>query len=996
VVREPDQDELIDRWTLVGDELDLVSRKRGATRLGFALLLRFYVERGRFPRGRSEIPDAAIDYVACQVGVERTEIAFYEWTGRTIEYHRAQIRMALGFRECSVSDADVIAQWLVEHVTQVERSADRVREHLLAECRRRQLEPPTTGRIDRVVRSALSRGEDVLFARVTSHLPDQVRQRLAALIESTGREDAELEDDGTVVLASIRSDPGNVSLNTMLTEIAKLQTVREVGVPTEAFADVAPKIVTAWRGRAAVESPSHLREHPSQVTLTLLAALLYCRCREITDTLVELLCSTVHRINARAEVRVTNELIKEFKRVTGKENLLFRVAEATVDAGDKLVRDTVYPVAPQAVLRDLVAEFKSSGSTYQRTVKATLKSSYTNHYRTGLIKLLSVLEFRSNNTMHRPVLDALELVSKYAGANLRCYPLDVAVPVHRGLYGDWQELVYQTDQRGRRRVVRMVYEICTFQALRDQLRCKEIWVVGADKWRNPAEDLPLDFEQRRIEHYGALRKPLDPSEFIDELREEMRTELEALHAGLSECSWLDIAERRQGAIKLTPLPPVAEPRNLRKLKNQVQTRWGVVPLIDILKETVLRTGCLRAVTSVADRGGLPENVLSERLLLAIYSYGTNTGIRAVAAGAHGHGEDEIRYARRRYLSAEAARRIAIEIANATFAARRTTIWGQSSTAIASDSTHFGAFDQNIFTEFHSRYGRRGVLIYWSVEKNSVVIHSQLLNCSASEVHAMIDGAIHHGTEMVVDANYVDTHGQSEIGFGVTKLLGFELLPRIKRINKVKLYRPAAGEPDLWPGGKPALTRPINWTTIAEQYDQMMKYATAIRTGTASTEAILRRFMKANAAHPTYQAMIELGRAQKTVFGPLPAQSRTSAGDQRGPQRGRVLEPRQLGHLLRQELRDRVQPTRRTRDERVVPQNLPSSHGLYQRADDSGRPGRPRLGRRPHRRGRTWPDPIILAARSALRRSETRHEHPTRADRTAVRLMNPQLNMPIRK
>lgn len=273
------------------------------------------------------------------------------------------------------------------------------------------------------------------------------RQRLLALVERDGDEDGQI-DDGATVLASIRSDPGNVSLNTMLAEIAKLEAVRAVGVPAEAFADVAPKIVTAWRGRAAVESPSHLREHPPQVTLTLLAALLFCRCREITDTLVELLCSTVHRINARAEVRVTNELIKEFKRVTGKENLLFRVAEATVDAGDMLVRDTVYPVAPQAVLRDLVAEFKSSGPTYQRTVKATLRSSYTNHYRAGLIKLLSVLQFCSNNTTHRPVLDAVELVSKYAGANLRYYPLDVVVPVHRGLAGDWAELVYHTDQRG--------------------------------------------------------------------------------------------------------------------------------------------------------------------------------------------------------------------------------------------------------------------------------------------------------------------------------------------------------------------------------------------------------------------------------------------------------------------------------------------------------------------------------------------------------------------
>jgi hypothetical protein len=90
----------------------------------------------------------------------------------------------------------------------------------------------------------------------------------------------------------------------MLTEIAKLEVVRAVGLPAEVFADVAPRVVTAWRARAAVESPSHLRGHSPEVTVTLLAALLYCREREITDTLVELLISTVHRINARAEVRM--------------------------------------------------------------------------------------------------------------------------------------------------------------------------------------------------------------------------------------------------------------------------------------------------------------------------------------------------------------------------------------------------------------------------------------------------------------------------------------------------------------------------------------------------------------------------------------------------------------------------------------------------------------------------------------------------------------------
>lgn len=98
----------------------------------------------------------------------------------------------------------------------------------------------------------------------------------------------------------------------------------------------------------------------------------------------------------------------------------------------------------------------------------------------------------------------------------------------------------------------------------------------------------------------------------------------------------------------------------------------------------------------------------------------------------------------------------------------------------------------------------------------------------------------------------------------TRLLNFDLLPRIKRINKVKLYRPVAGEADAYPRLTPALTSPIRWELIAQQYDQMIKYATAIRTRTASTEAILRRFTR-NASHRTYAAMLEVGRAQKTIF-----------------------------------------------------------------------------------------------------------------------------------
>ncbi|MFG6198299.1 Tn3 family transposase [Nonomuraea sp. JJY05] len=54
-------------------------------------------------------------------------------------------------------------------------------------------------------------------------------------------------------------------------------------------------------------------------------------------------------------------------------------------------------------------------------------------------------------------------------------------------------------------------------------------------------------------------------------------------------------------------------------------------------------------------------MLFERLLLLIYAYGTGTGIRAVAAGDHPHTQDDLRHARRRYLTVEACREVGLNV-----------------------------------------------------------------------------------------------------------------------------------------------------------------------------------------------------------------------------------------------------------------------------------------------------------------------------------------------
>jgi TnpA family transposase len=54
---------------------------------------------------------------------------------------------------------------------------------------------------------------------------------------------------------------------------------------------------------------------------------------------------------------------------------------------------------------------------------------------------------------------------------------------------------------------------------------------------------------------------------------------------------------------------------------------------------------------------------------------------------------------------------------------------------------------------------------------------------------MVEGVLRHDTEMEVERQYVDSHGQSEVAFAFCRLLSFQLLPRLKAIAAQRLYLP---------------------------------------------------------------------------------------------------------------------------------------------------------------------------------------------------------------
>jgi hypothetical protein len=131
-------------------------------------------------------------------------------------------------------------------------------------------------------------------------------------------------------------------------------------------------------------------------------------------------------------------------------------------------------------------------------------------------------------------------------------------------------------------VNRITYEICLLEALREQLRCKEIWVVGANRYRNPDEDLPTDFEALRTPYYEALNLPLEANRFVLGLQEEMRKALQTLDSGLARNPDVRISDKAGGWIAVTPLTAQPEPANLAALKAEIAEAWPMTSLLDML------------------------------------------------------------------------------------------------------------------------------------------------------------------------------------------------------------------------------------------------------------------------------------------------------------------------------------------------------------------------------------------------------------------------------
>jgi hypothetical protein len=159
-----------------------------------------------------------------------------------------------------------VIDWLCKNVLFQDHDFEHLVEIVYRRFRELKIAPPTSDRIERLIRTAIHTYEEQLFQATLEKLPTPSLSKLDSLVDSIAfldeDQDGSSGDDALLSFQELKSDPGKPGVESVLREVSKLRTIRNLELPDDLFRDIPLKVLTKYRQRTATEDLRELRRHP--------------------------------------------------------------------------------------------------------------------------------------------------------------------------------------------------------------------------------------------------------------------------------------------------------------------------------------------------------------------------------------------------------------------------------------------------------------------------------------------------------------------------------------------------------------------------------------------------------------------------------------------------------------------------------------------------------------------------------------------------------------
>jgi TnpA family transposase len=820
-----------------------------SSRVALLVQLKIFQAVGRF-LPMKDVPALGIEYVAQKLGTEYEPRVVY--ARATLYRHQAAVLEYLGVSSWGDQARD-LAESTMTKVAKVRTDPADLINAVVDTLVRHRFELPALIALRRLagtVHGAVNRAQ---WREVCAHLTAKQGCALEALLKV----DSETQESA---FAQLCRPSGRASRKNLKALIERHQWLQNLPDPSSALQALADSKVLQWANEAKRLKAPELRRYVKPRRHALLLAVIRQARGQVLDDLTQMLLKLAGKIEAKSADRLqewyatrhyqTDQLIRTFR-----ESLIVH------DSADEpaLKVDRLEAVFVMHGGREKLKESCDHHMLHEKQNWRPLALPVFQRLRSTLLRVAAILPLQATATTP----DLLGFVMAVCDEEPPYCDYYVLNEDPDALPREWRRLVLD-DPGNTQAFNRRQLEVVTMLELAAAIKAGEMFVTGSLSYDRFWDCLPREAaDPAAIAAYADSQGWDEGADgFARTLQESLGRREGFIERALSDGKEGYMRCGKDGRPIVMAIQALPIPASVIELEKQLKAHMPERQLLEAITNSEHWTEWSRHF-------GPPSRLSSQikeatrRYVFAAFAYGC--GLGPTEAARHLNGTvtaDQLAFVDRRHVDISDLRAASADLINLYLQFELVDQWGTGEAA-AADGTHFEIYEDNLLAEHHIRYGKTGGIAYRHIADNYIALFSRFIACGTYEAKYILDALLETLSDLHPTRVHADTHGQSAAVFGLAYLLGIELMPRIRRWRKLKLYRSERSE--IYSRSDPLFSGTVNWSLIREHYDLFMQLALAVQSGALAPSAVLARINSYSSRNRFALALQELGKAVRTTF-----------------------------------------------------------------------------------------------------------------------------------
>jgi TnpA family transposase len=837
--------EMVRHWFLSTEDLKRIQqRRREHNRLGYAVQLCLLRYPGWPLRTGEPVPPNLLHYVGQQLGADAAEFAEYAQRDNTRQEHQQLLIQEYRFRPYGTAHVPLLRRHL-ESEALLTDSAFTLVQLALEWLRERRVILPALATLEALVRSVRSQVEREVYGRLFDRLKESQRAELDKWLE--------LGPSRGSLLGWLRRVPRACSPAGILDLLHRLHRVRDAGIPCRITEGIAVNRMDQLAARGARHSVAHFRRFPAEKRYSIMAAFLLHVAEELTDRSLDFHRRLIGRLFRGAENKQWKEFVEQGPDVNEKLHNYARLT-SVITRARKEHRPVEDAIAEAFAWEALEQDGQEAAHLARPVGETSLQAFRTQfpQFRQYTPKFLEAFQFEAIPA-YQPLLKALDTLREMNRQTR------TEIPAHAPrsfVKAKWAPFVFTENG-----IDRCYYELCALSELSWGLKSGDVWVCGSRRYRKFDHYLmeSAAWAQRKEKLLAQAEPSLDGEAYLQGRTELLDQQLQKV-AALMRQHLLPEARLEGTRLVLSPLTR-SGPEQAEKWAEKLYTLLPRISLTQLLEEVDNWTQFTKSFTHlytgqpIADRPGL---------LTAILADATNLGKTRMAEATEKYTADRLSWIEDWYI-----RPANYSQALATLIKRQGEVplasqWGSGRTSSSDGQAFPIAFRKPVLAQTNAKYGRDPVVMFYThVSDRYTPFHGQAISSTVRDATYVLDGLLHHQTDLEIEEHYTDTSGYTDHIFALCHLLGFRFAPRIRNLADHRLF--SFEMPSQYASLKPLLGGRIHVRSIREHWEEIARLVTSLRQGIVSPSLLVSKL----AGHPRqnhlFVALREIGRIERSLF-----------------------------------------------------------------------------------------------------------------------------------